>query len=625
MATPQLSIGMAHFDDFDGAYFTIQSLILHHQVIDCEIVVIDNSPEIAEVANSIKALLHNVSGKICGAKYVAFPGAVGTSQSRNEIFKQASFDHVLCLDCHVLLANDAIAALQRYFGSHPDSSDLITGPMSYDHHQDVVTHLSDQWRGHMWGTWGQAWRCECDALFETYEIPDEAGQASRCGFRTLAMNPQSLIHCNGCFRALPVLEWPGHETMLEKIGCWRPGRNKAEKAFDIPGMGLGLFACRKDAWLGFNPNFSGFGGEEMYIHEKFRRAGHRCLNLPALGWLHRFGRPGHKGGAPYPLRLEDRVRNYVIGLTEIGIPLDRAHEHFTKNGLSEQAWQEIVAMKDYPPPVRPPQPSPILPAAGQGSELERGPRILCVCPTYGRPPHLLANTLACYEQQDYAGPKHLFIYDDLGNVKSAKMSNGTLHCSTVREPSLPEKYDTMLRVADLSKYDIVVVWEDDDVYLPWHLSAIAECWQKTKARWFHPREVWSTYGGSAHKEGADGRFHASLAINTELLDEIGGWVGCQEPGHVGRGDFDQRVIAKCREIGGEPGCYDENPKGPSYVFRWQDTGAVHGQGLMAGADEEQWWNRSVPQHSENVAAEPCLDEAAQRTIAEIGQHMAVVA
>ena len=42
-----LTIGMATFDDFDGLYFTVQSLRLHHwaDLKDCEILVVDNNPD----------------------------------------------------------------------------------------------------------------------------------------------------------------------------------------------------------------------------------------------------------------------------------------------------------------------------------------------------------------------------------------------------------------------------------------------------------------------------------------------------------------------------------------------------------------------------------------------------
>jgi len=95
--------------------------------------------------------------------------------------------------------------------------------------------------------------------------------------------------------------------------------------FEIEMQGLGLFACRKDAWPGFNSRFRGFGGEEGYIHEKVRRAGGSAICLSALGWLHRFDRPT---GIPYAPRLDDRVRNYLIGWNELGWDTQPVIDHF---------------------------------------------------------------------------------------------------------------------------------------------------------------------------------------------------------------------------------------------------------------------------------------------------------
>jgi hypothetical protein len=92
-------------------------------------------------------------------------------------------------------------------------------------------------------------------------------------------------------------------------------------------QGLGVFSCRKDAWPGFHPQFRGFGGEEGYIHEKFRQAGHLCLCLPWLRWMHRFGRPN---GVRYPLTVEDKLRNYVLGHAELGLDLGPVLEHFAQ-------------------------------------------------------------------------------------------------------------------------------------------------------------------------------------------------------------------------------------------------------------------------------------------------------
>lgn len=111
-------------------------------------------------------------------------------------------------------------------------------------------------------------------------------------------------------------------------GAWEPDPRADDtdgEPFDIPMQGLGLFACRRDAWLGFNPKFRGFGGEEGYIHQKFRNAGQRTLCLPFLRWVHRFNRPL---GVPYPNRWDDRIRNYLIGFREVGLPTEPMIAHF---------------------------------------------------------------------------------------------------------------------------------------------------------------------------------------------------------------------------------------------------------------------------------------------------------
>jgi len=99
-------------------------------------------------------------------------------------------------------------------------------------------------------------------------------------------------------------------------GTWGANKEECEKGqpFEIPMMGLGLFACETKNWLGFNPHFKGFGGEEGYIHEKFRRNGGKAICLPQLRWVHRFSRPN---GVKYPLILEDRIWNYFVGWLEI--------------------------------------------------------------------------------------------------------------------------------------------------------------------------------------------------------------------------------------------------------------------------------------------------------------------
>lgn len=110
-------------------------------------------------------------------------------------------------------------------------------------------------------------------------------------------------------------------------GTWRTKTvDKDAEPYEIPMHGMGLFACRKDAWLNFNPSFRGFGGEEGYIHTKYRQAGRKILLLPFMQWNHYF-RPQGKG-APYAVNREDRIRNYQIGFDELGIDKTEILKHF---------------------------------------------------------------------------------------------------------------------------------------------------------------------------------------------------------------------------------------------------------------------------------------------------------
>lgn len=127
-------------------------------------------------------------------------------------------------------------------------------------------------------------------------------------------------------------------------GTWATdprGIDPTAPPFEIMAQGTGLFSMLRTAWPGFNTLFRGFGGEEQYIHEKVRRRGGRVLCHPAVRWWHRFYRPG---GVAYPLSSKDKAWNTIVGLTELGIPLDRARAEFigTKS-IIESDWDMIEA------------------------------------------------------------------------------------------------------------------------------------------------------------------------------------------------------------------------------------------------------------------------------------------
>jgi hypothetical protein len=254
----RLCVGMATFDDFDGVWFTIQAIRLYHPEVAGKLafLIVDNHPE-GVAAASLKAL----ENRVPFLRYVPFRGYRGTSV-RDLVFREADADIVCCVDSHVLIQPGGLAALTRWFDDHPDSGDLIQGPLLDDRLDGPsASHFNPSWGAAMYGQW---------ALDE----------------RTAE---------------------PGAEP------------------FEIGMQGLGLFACRREAWPGINPRFRGSGGEEGYLHEKIRKAGGRVLCHPALGWAHRSGRPD---GGPYHPSREDRLRNYLIGWSEIGWHTASVESHF---------------------------------------------------------------------------------------------------------------------------------------------------------------------------------------------------------------------------------------------------------------------------------------------------------
>lgn len=242
----KLTIGMATYDDYDGVYFTIQSLRMYHNLKedDVDFIVIDNNPS-GKHGETTKRFVENaVKGK-----YIPYTEK-NTTAVRNLVFDNSESDYTVCVDPHVLIVRNGISHLINYFEeSVENQKNLVQGPLLYDDIKNISTHFNPIWRDSMYGVW---------------------------------------------------------ETDKESL--------EKNEPFDIPMQGLGVFACKTDNWLGFNKNFRGFGGEEGYIHEKFRKNGGRVVCLPQFKWVHRFGRPS---GVPYPLKIEDRVWNYFIGWLEI--------------------------------------------------------------------------------------------------------------------------------------------------------------------------------------------------------------------------------------------------------------------------------------------------------------------
>lgn len=278
----KLTIGMAVYDEYDSVYFTLQAIRMYHSEA------LENA-EILIVDNNPNGKyakpLQNLLNRMAGdiGECRYIPHEyIKGPMVKDIIFRYAKGEYVLCIDSHVMLEQGAIQKLIDYLDANPDCNDLLQGPLLDDKLSKVSTHFNPVWSQQMYGQWGS----------------DERGD-----------NPNN-------------------------------------EPFEILMQGTGVFACRKKAWLGFNHRFKGFGGEEGYIHEKYRKINRRTLCLPFLRWLHRFDRPD---GVPFSISAEDRIRNYYLGFIELGLDTDPIEQHFCEiwgkeyfYRIKRKVWAELI-------------------------------------------------------------------------------------------------------------------------------------------------------------------------------------------------------------------------------------------------------------------------------------------
>lgn len=241
-------------------------------------------------------------------------------------------------------------------------------------------------------------------------------------------------------------------------------------------------------------------------------------------------------------------------------------------------------------------------------------KLACLVPTYGRP-RLVQNVLACFLTQSIVEDCHLYILDDAGQINEQQGPNYTVFSTDLRFPNLPAKYDWL--VAHTQEEEGFVVMDDDDIYLPWYCITHRRVLENKE--WSHPKTILSNYTGELRPEIATGRFHGALAMRREAWQKVRGWLGVMPEGHERRADFDQRMLHDLARdcTWGNPNDFRQEP---SYVFRWQNTGASHCQSLMKSPEDETWWENNARISQEGIMAKltPRWDDEAIKILEELG-------
>ena len=213
-------------------------------------------------------------------------------------------------------------------------------------------------------------------------------------------------------------------------------------------------------------------------------------------------------------------------------------------------------------------------------------KLLCITPTYGRSKELLQNSLACFYSQTYTNAVQVY-FDDTFDGEKIRGDGFVVIQTGERVASLSAKHDLAVLYGEqeFGSVDGIVIWDDDDIYLPNHLEYIANTLQEGDF-YSYSSEVYvdSKDITKPHiEETGNSRFHANYAFSRDLYSKAK-W------GHTLRSDFDLQMIHRLKTNG--TGRDRSNLGRPTYVYRWGGSQAHHGSGISTGPDDKEWYFKS---------------------------------
>lgn len=196
------------------------------------------------------------------------------------------------------------------------------------------------------------------------------------------------------------------------------------------------------------------------------------------------------------------------------------------------------------------------------------PKLACLCPTYNRP-HLLPQALHSFLQQDYPADRcELIILDDAGQYVSqshAEPKPWTLISYDRRFRSMGEKRNCTAALCSRD-VDAFVLWDDDDIYLPWTLRAHATALEHSP--WSRPSQIFIDRETYLETKDIQYMFHACWAFTRDMFAKVRGYPFIQSGQDAGlMKSFRGLNIESC-----DPLQYGHLPY---FIYRWDSVDCKH--------------------------------------------------
>lgn len=188
------------------------------------------------------------------------------------------------------------------------------------------------------------------------------------------------------------------------------------------------------------------------------------------------------------------------------------------------------------------------------------PLVSCIMPTYGRPDYV-AESLAMFLAQDYPNKELVICNDCAGQSFICDIANVRVINCEDRYPSLGDKRNAAMSHAE---GELIAIWDDDDIHLPWRLSFSIEMMTRHATPVYFPYEFWAYWGDPAlhDNQSVPGWMnHGHMIFRRDLWEAAGGYPSWM----VGE---DSELTTRMLEILGRPWPrYDLAREDRVYVMR----------------------------------------------------------
>jgi len=208
-------------------------------------------------------------------------------------------------------------------------------------------------------------------------------------------------------------------------------------------------------------------------------------------------------------------------------------------------------------------------------------RICAVCSTYKRP-SLLNEAVESFLRQTHPD-KEMVILDDAGQYapEAADHLPGVKLITTKhRFRTLGEKRNASVALAS-PEASVFCVWDDDDIYLPWHMEAAAKTIETRSGvndGYTIPSIIYIDKRNHLERKMTGHLFHPAWAFTRNAFTTVDGYPAMQSGQDQGlRRRWVQRQIARFDPI--------KHDSRPSFVYRWGTTGNKHLSAMGEGGYE----------------------------------------